>query len=337
MFDHLQRELRRLASTTEISVPLEADEEGYADKECPAEACLFSFKVHGDDWSNIVRDEEVFCPSCRHCAPARSWYTTEQIKRAKEYAVRELQGRINGAMRRDAQSWNRRQPRNAFISMTMNVKGSSPVLLPISAAEPMRLRTACEACGCRYSYIGAAYFCPSCGENSAHHTFKQTLTTIRTSAGMGEGLRQLLGRDEAEVVRRALLEKGMQDTVMSFQRLAEQLYERLPAAPAARRNVFQNLAAGSALWDAAITAPYSGIVDAASLARLKVYFQQRHLLAHQQGIVDQDYRDKSGDTSYADGQRIIVSEEDVRRFADLTEALGDGLIQACADYRAAHP
>ena len=42
----------------EISLPIEPDTEGYLDKECPSESCLFLFKIHDDDWSNIVRDEE---------------------------------------------------------------------------------------------------------------------------------------------------------------------------------------------------------------------------------------------------------------------------------------
>jgi hypothetical protein len=75
MFKNLQRELKNLSRLTEVSVPIERDPEGFLDKECPSETCFFLFKVHGDDWLNIVRDEEVFCPSCRHAAPAKSWYT----------------------------------------------------------------------------------------------------------------------------------------------------------------------------------------------------------------------------------------------------------------------
>lgn len=62
MFEHLQRQLRTLSETTEISVPLEADSEGFLDKECPSETCLFQFKILEEDWQNIVRDEEVFAP-----------------------------------------------------------------------------------------------------------------------------------------------------------------------------------------------------------------------------------------------------------------------------------
>ena len=46
----LREELEQLERMTSISVPVEADGEGYYDKECPAENCLFGFKVHGEDW-----------------------------------------------------------------------------------------------------------------------------------------------------------------------------------------------------------------------------------------------------------------------------------------------
>jgi hypothetical protein len=326
MFENVLKELEALAKVTSMEVPLEADSDGYFDKECPAEACLFLFKVHQDDWQALPTDHTVHCPSCRHAAGTQSWYTTEQIERSKEYAVKSLQGRINGAMRKDAAAWNRRQPRNAFVRMTMDFKGSSPVLMPIAAAEPMRLRATCEHCKCRYSFVGAAYFCPCCGVNSADHTFKQTLETIRVAAGMGSKLSQIVNADEAEVLTRTLLEKGMQDTVTSFQRLAEQLYERVPGAAPARRNAFQNLNAGSELWRSALVGSYSDWVDAPLLMQLKRYFQQRHLLAHQQGIVDQDYIDRSGDRTYSVGQRVIIKPDDVLAFVSATERLAGELV-----------
>ncbi|WP_198666115.1 hypothetical protein [Tropicimonas sp. IMCC34043] len=311
----------------EISVPIEADSEGYLDKECPSEPCLFLFKVHGDDWSNMVRDEEVFCPSCGHVAPAKSWHPRAQLEAARDYALGTIANSMNTAMRADAAASKRRQNRHSFLSITLDVKGGrDTVLVPVAAAEPMRLRTSCESCGCRYSYVGAAYFCPSCGENSASHTFTQTLNTIRTAAGLGETLRNTLGPDEAEVMIRTLLEKAIQDTVMSFQRLNEQLYER-QSGKTARRNAFQKLDAGSDLWKAEIGHAYVDLIDQAKLDQLKIYFQQRHLLAHQQGIVDQDYIDRSGDKTYAVGQRLIVRERSAQKFADLVEELGDELRQ----------
>jgi hypothetical protein len=152
MFENLQRELDRLSRLQMVEVPLEADTEGYVDKECPAEGCLFQFKILAEDWTSVVRDEEVFCPSCRHAAPAKSWYTTEQIEAAKQYARGLVINRINGAMRADAAASKRRQRPGPFLSITLNVKGGrNAVLVPIAAAEPLRLRTTCDSCGCRYS------------------------------------------------------------------------------------------------------------------------------------------------------------------------------------------
>lgn len=330
MFENLQRELRRLAATQQVSVPIEGDAEGFIDKGCPAEACLFQFKIYGDDWANIVRDEEVFCPSCRYAAPAKSWYTTAQIEAAKEYALGSVINGLNGAMRADAQASKRRQKPGAFLSVTLAVKGGKDaVLLPVAAAEPMRLRTRCDNCACRYSYVGAAYFCPSCGKNSASHTFLQTLATIRTSAALGGTLRGVLGPDEAEVMTRTLLEKAILDTVTSFQRLSEQLYEaRTGKEP--RRNAFQNIDAGSAMWETELGLSYSQLLDVSALARLRIYYQQRHLLAHQQGIVDNDYVARSWDTTYEVGQRLLIKEGAALEFADLIEQLGTALLARCS-------
>lgn len=327
MFENLIRELEKLGRTKEISVPIELDSEGYIDKECPSEACLFLFKVHDDDWSNIVRDEQVFCPSCKHEAPANSWYPRAQFEAARDYALGTVTNSMNKAMREDAAASKRRQTRNSFFSITLDVKGDrDAVLVPVEAAEPMRLRTTCESCGCRYSYVGAAYFCPSCGANSASHTFTQTLKTIRTAAGLGETLRDTLNPDEAVVMIRSLLEKAVQDSVMSFQRLNEQLYERM-TGKVARRNAFQNLDAGSDLWENEIGRGYVDLIGEVKLGQLRTYFQQRHLLAHQQGIVDQDYIDRSGDQAYAVGQRLVIKDHDVKEFADLIEELSHALMQ----------
>lgn len=330
MFKKLQRELQKFGQLKEISVPIEPDAEGYLDKECPSEPCYFLFKVHSDDWANIVRDEEVFCPSCGHVAPAQSWFTRGQVEAAKKYTISTITNSMNKAMRADAAASKRRQNRNSFLSITLDVKGGrDAVLVPVAAAEPMRLRTTCESCGCRYSYVGAAYFCPSCGANSASHTFTQTLNTIRTAAGLGETLRKTLGPDEAEVMIRTLLEKSIQDTVMSFQRLTEQLYER-QCGKTARRNAFQNLDAGSELWRAEIGQAYVDLIGQPKLDQLRIYFQQRHLLAHQQGIVDQDYIDRSGDRTYAAGQRLLIRDSAVREFADLIEELSHELTKKVA-------
>ncbi|MBC8412656.1 hypothetical protein H8E50_03150, partial [bacterium] len=73
MFEDLIREMERMNGQS-VAVPIETDGNGYIDKQCPSEGCEFIFKVNGEDWSNIFKDEAVWCPFCRHEAPADQWF-----------------------------------------------------------------------------------------------------------------------------------------------------------------------------------------------------------------------------------------------------------------------
>lgn len=118
MFDETRRALRRLEGGQQISVSLPSDAEGYFDRKCPSLECL-EFKVHEDDWRDKVRDEKVFCAFCGHTANSSEWSTQQQQEYLEKAALAHLQGSLGRAMRRDAESWNRRQPRDSFIKITI--------------------------------------------------------------------------------------------------------------------------------------------------------------------------------------------------------------------------
>lgn len=327
MFDKLIKELEALSKGETLQIPVEPDAEGYLDRECPAPACEFLFKVHLDDWSSHVRDAEAFCPMCRHASPKDTWLTKAQVEAAQNYGKAVIAGRINRAMRADARAHNARQRPGAFLRMTMDVKGPpDPALIPIQSGEPMRLRATCEHCGCRYSFIGSAFFCPACGHNSASQTFLQTLENARRAAGIRQELLKLLPPDDAENSSRDLREKAVSDIVTSVQRLAERVWDAMPGTTPPVRNLFQRMDDASTAWRAQTGKGFDDLISPADFSRLKFHYQRRHLLAHCQGIVDADYIRKSGDTSVAVGQRIVVDEASVREFADLAEALGRGIL-----------
>lgn len=328
MFEETIRALRQLEGQTTVSVPMGDDEEGYFDRECPSEECLFQFKVLSEDWKDKVRDEEVFCPNCGHTANSDSWWTQEQLAHAREAALAQLKGAITGALKKDAASWNRRQTRKSFISMAMKVDSKPQhVPLPPAAAVPMRLKITCPACACRYAVVGAAYFCPACGHNAADQQFELTMAGIRQSLGAVEIVRAAIAdRDTAESTVRLIVENGLQNAVTAFQRCAEALYSGYPSAPKARRNAFQNLADGDALWTGATGRAYADHLSSDALNTLRRAFQQRHLLAHTQGIVDEDYIAKSGESRYRPGQRIVLRVESVQEAVGLIETLVLGML-----------
>jgi hypothetical protein len=326
MFEETLRELKRLQGA-QVAVSVPADADGYLDRECPAEKCLFGFKLHQEDWRDKVRDEEVFCPFCGHAAPASSWATREQVESLKSAAVAQIQQRLASAMKRDASRWNQRQPRKSFIRMTMRVTdGPRTVVLPLAAVEPMQLKISCPTCRCRYAVIGAAFFCPACGHNAADLVFIQSIAGIRRALDALDAVRAAIeDRDAAATTIRLLTENGLQNAVTAFQRFAEAVYSRFPGVSKPRRNAFQNLAEGSALWQTACDKGYDAYLEPGEVTALTRYFQQRHLLAHTEGIVDADYLARTGDTEYRAGQRIVIRDAAVRECVGLIDKLAAGM------------
>lgn len=134
-------------------------------------------------------------------------------------------------------------------------------------------------------------------------------------------------QDAAADVGRHLAEDGLVRLWSSFQRFAEATYAAHPASATApaRRNAFQNLDESNRLWLGAVGTMYADLLTPDEHRDLVRLVQQRHVLGHQDGLVDADYVAKSGDSRYRVGQRLVVSPPAVRRLSDLVEKLAAGL------------
>lgn len=299
-----------------FSVPLDTDEKGYFDRECPSNECLFVFKVNQEDWKHHFRDEEVFCPQCGHSAPSDHWHTQSQLRHAEKETKNYMEREIHKMLKGVARDFNRSQRRGSFITMSINVSGGSfrSYTLPAPAMEAFTLDIACEFCASRFSVLGSAFFCPCCGRSSAERMFDVSLVKTRAKFEQLETVRAALEdvgqQDMAADICRSILESCIQDLVGALQRLSEELYSRLLGVPSAPFNVFQRLNQSSDLWRTAIGEGFENWLDPSELAKLNIYYQRRHLLAHREGIVDAQYIQRSGDSSYREGQRIVVAPRD---------------------------
>jgi hypothetical protein len=329
VLDDLSRELENLEGTHPVRVALSSDAEGYLQRECPNPGCLARFTVRADDWSTLVADEVVFCPLCRHEADSDRWFTPEQIDYGKRVALHQMKGRIDRAFVRGVRSANSRVSSGGFISFSFEYKpGRRTYVAPQAAGPALEQRSTCEVCSCRYASIGAAFFCPACGHNSARSTFGGTLSTVRASLELLPKLAEMVGTDSAADLSRGIAENAMVKLVTAFQRFAEATYDALPdPKKAASFNVFQRLDEGADLFRRATRRSYGDILNRAELIELERCFQQRHLLVHEDGIVDERYIERSGDTSYRLGQRLVIKPAGVRRAADLIETLAHGIAQ----------
>lgn len=309
-------------------VPIPLDEDGFVDRECPAPECGRVFKVLSSDCEKST-SLAMYCPFCRWEDEPPNFTTTEQ----QDY----LQGELEAKMAEQVQEIlggfakhvNRRNNRRSPISIKVSTKFADiPVPVPPEALKSMTLRIGCEQCGCTYAVIGAGFFCPLCGANSARHTFRQSVAKSRTAIKIARQLEGVL--DDPDAVSegsRSLLESQMGDLVTAFQRYAGATYPLLPATPSQGRdrNLFQRLDDASTKWVQAGGRAFNVILSLEEWTDIKRYFQQRHLFAHAEGIVDQEYLDKSGDSTYRIGQRLSVTESQIARMVALVEKLGLGL------------
>ena len=332
MFEKLIRELQELEKLKQISVPINSDDDGYLDKECPNEECLFQFKVDEEDWKNLFKDEAVFCPLCRHEAKSSSWWTQEQIEQAKEEALKHIKGRIGKALVQGAKDFNSKQPRNSFINISVTAKGTSPYhyVLPIPSMEEMQLKVQCKECGAKYAVIGSAFFCPCCGHNSAEETFESSLKKIEDKIKNIPIIRKAveeISKDEAETTCRSLIETSLGECVVAFQRFCEVTFTKRSPETKLKFNAFQNLEVGAQYWKDLLSETYLDWLTEKEFMELNELFQKRHLLSHTEGIVDQKYIDKSGDKVYRVGQRIVIKENDVLKLITLVRKVTEAIRQ----------
>jgi hypothetical protein len=327
MFQKLLNELKDLENLKRISVPIKTDKDGYLDRECPNDECLFEFKVHGDDW-DLISDEKVTCPLCGFESKKDNWHTAMQIDEAKKEVFKHIEGRIGKAMIDDARQFNQSQPRDSFIRMSMTVSGVKPYtfMLPIPATEEMQLKIQCKSCNTRYAVIGSAFFCPCCGHNSAEETFYNSISKIEAKIKNLPIIRSAVkqvSKDEAELTCRSIIESSIQECVMSFQRFCEVKYKKQSPETSLKLNAFQNLEIGEKLWQGLFNESYSDWLTEEEFSQLIILFQKRHLLSHTEGMVDEMYINHTKDNTYKIGQRIIIKEKDVQLFVKLIKKIAD--------------
>jgi len=329
MFEETIQAMRKLNGSS-YKMELVLDKNGYLDKECPNQDCLSKFKVLPEDWNKKYESDTIFCPFCGHQAPFRSWFTTEQIKQAKTQAFNHVKAAFGQALQRDVNNFNRK-PKKGFVTFTMKFSGPNYAIdLPAEALDEMEQQITCDKCSSRYSVIGSAFYCPYCGHNSARQTFINTIQKVNDKIVMLDKIYNSISeisKDAATRTCESLIESSLSDLVVAFQRLCECIYPQLQGAKLLTRNIFQRLDDGNKLWIELINKGYEDWVSPSEYISLKKCFQQRHVLQHKDGFIDQDYIDKSGDVKYIIGQRIIISKEIVLQYLTIVKKIGNEILK----------
>jgi Zn finger protein HypA/HybF involved in hydrogenase expression len=314
-----------------MEIPLEilSDEKGYYDRQCPNHECEYIFKIYMEDWIEKVKDEKVFCPMCGHIAPSDEWYTDDQLegiqKMAENWAMSYIQGELNKTFKKLSRSTRN----NRFVKIAY--KPTRKITFqnnPIGQREEWEVEIKCESCGTRTSVIGSAYFCPCCGNNAAEKVFDESLDTIQkmieSKQAMLTMFSELYGKDKAETMCRSMFEGSLGDIVSAFQKFAEARFTKI-STKKVRVNDFQIVEKGSSLFDDNCGSGYGTWLSDEELNFMNLMFQRRHILEHNNGIIDERYIKQSHDLNYNVGQRLVLKEKEVVQLLGVIKKLGEGL------------
>jgi uncharacterized Zn finger protein (UPF0148 family) len=328
MFDDVIRELKCLERGVRVGIKMPIDDEGYFDRKCPHEECQQEFKVLMEDWKEKVSDEKVYCPICGYSENSKKWNTPEQERCICDQARNYVKDRLNNAFASSVRKFNQTHLQTGWITMKMSYKPSHPqIIVPYEIADLMQQKFCCERCGCHYSSIGASFFCPACGYNSVENDFQHTMESVKKILNSTDIIHMTLAqhqdKDMAKDTVRQIIETSLVKLTGTFQRFMETLFGKVSAANQVKQrwNVFQNLDESSDLWKQVGCKGYDEIIDSQEWFNLRCLFQQRHLIAHRDGIIDQRYIDKTGDNTYKIGQRVTISPESVLLLANTIKKL----------------
>ena len=305
----------------EIPITFLSDDKGYFDRECPNENCAFVFKINMDDWQEKISDEEVHCPKCGHIDTSDKWWTQKQLadieKAMANWAVSHIQDELDKIFK----SLERNTRGNKYVKITYN-PGERITFTnnPLGQSEEWEQDIQCPKCGTRYSVIGTAYFCPCCGLSVIEDIFEDSIDEMKAFFEKQYGL------DKAVSMCQSMLEGCLGDIVSIFQKFAVEKFKAL-STRSVKVNDFQIVEKGSRLFEEVPSKGYDKWLNEVELSTLKLMFQRRHIIEHNGGIVDKIYLEKSKDSNYKIGQRLVVHKAELYELIRIIKTLGNGLNQ----------
>jgi len=305
------RHLQNIDNMIEVKMP--TDEFGYTGRECPNDTCKGYFKIIFGTGLKGVTD--CHCPYCGHTADQSQFHTPDQI----EYAHSVVTRKVFDAVEKDFKSMEFDiKPKGPFgIGISMKVQSSPPHPLHHYREKDLETHIECPNCTLKYAVYGVFAFCADCGQHNSLQILSDNLRVIEKMLDMA-----LKSTDK---IASKLVENALEDCVSSFDGFGRELCkihaEKSSNSSRAEDMSFQNLGGAKQnlinLFDFTIS---DGLSDDEWKTAVRC-FQKRHLINHKMGVVDNEYIQKTGDTTSIVGRKIIITEEEVRELIDIVEKI----------------
>jgi hypothetical protein len=276
-----------------------------------------------EQWEALPDDASVTCPYCGHRPQdTNDFMTPQQNQRVQAAAEALAEQYLHQKVNEIFGGLGNRRPRPRGSGMEIRISHDPPPpvrSLPAYVEEQVRRTITCARCEITYAVYGATAFCPACGPRAAADTVLEAIERGRRSLALEDALPDDL-REQARA--QGVFDKAAADAatevVALFEVFArEQFAARVPGHEAIvrrhGRGVFQRLDDADNLFAKHAGAPISTQVPEVVWSRLQIVFQQRHLLVHRQGVVDEQYLQRVPGARQQPGQRLVVTRQDAEK------------------------
>jgi hypothetical protein len=258
----------------------------------------------------------AYCPYCRNSADPNDFATPEQLRYAKDTAVREAQKGVD-AIVKDAFGIGpsgKRKLGGGFISMEMSYKpGALPHVRRLFEDE-VRRDVVCPHCGLDHTVFGFATWCPDCGYDIFLAHVAAELQVTKVMLGDIPRREELLGKRVASKD----LENCLEDAVSIFEASMKAMIKRaLREKGSSSEEIEGHLKIlGNSFQNISRTKEQLGDLLGLELAlhpkadEMAASFEKRHPVTHNLGVVDRKYLERT-QAAEREGREVRVANSEI--------------------------
>lgn len=300
-----------------ISLPL--DEDGLLGRECPQPDCEGYFKIKFGTGIKEPGYERCFCPYCGYTGKQGEFFTKAQVNYIKSIAMRHAQDMIEKEIR----NWDRQlrsSTRKSFIKLSVDYRKSH---LPLAhyAEKEVETKLVCENCTLEYAIYGKFAKCPDCG-------VANSLQILNANLAMIEKLLLQAEAQSDQSFQEYLIQNALEDVVSAFDSFGRNtLTLSTKNTELAGVSIsFQNIAKAKERIEKQFGFEMSQGMSEDEWKSVITLFQKRHLISHNDGIIDDTYLQITEDKSVIPGRKVAVSIDEVRSALRFISVLANSLM-----------
>lgn len=310
-----------------MTITIPADADGRIARKCPSDDCSPGYFKVKPGTGITVNHQIAFCPYCHNSSEPNGFTTEEQVRYAKDFAVREVKQELSNMIQNalDIGPSGKKKMGNDILSIEMTYKSSPLPHVRRPLEEELKRDVICPNCGLDHSVYGLASWCPDCGEDILFTHIESEYNVIKIMTHDIQRRQEQLGPRVAAKD----IENCLEDTVSIFEAVVKIFINRLLHKKGLSipeiddffkikiANRFQSIPRTEQFLKSEFQIILHESIDMKKIEWLSELFEKRHPITHNLGVIDRKYLEKAR-TAEKEGREIRVTIEDIEKGLELS-------------------